>query len=70
MTRILAQCKSWPEIKDNMAAKRSLYCALHKHANSKFKSQLTIAFFAAVNLLNGPLRRQDFTLTSSKGQGL
>ena len=27
----------------------------------KFKSQLTIAFFAAVNRLNGPLRKQNFT---------
>ena len=36
----------------------------------KFKSQLKIAFFAAVNHLNGPLRKQDFTLAGSKGQGL
>ena len=36
----------------------------------KFKSKLTIAFFAAVNHLNGPLRKQNFTLTGSKGQGL
>ena len=36
----------------------------------KFKSQLTIAFFAAVNHLNGPLREQNFTLTDSKGPGL
>ena len=36
----------------------------------KFKSQLTIAFFATVNHLNGPLRKQNFTLTGSKGQGL
>ena len=36
----------------------------------KFKSQLTIAFFAAVNHLNEPLRKQNFTLTGSKGQGL
>ena len=35
----------------------------------KCKSQLTIAFFAAVNHLNGPLRKQSFTLTGSKGQG-
>ena len=32
--------------------------------------QLTIAFFAAVNHLNRPLRKQDFTLTGSKGHGL
>ena len=36
----------------------------------KFKSQLTIAFFAAVNHLNGPLGKRNFTLTGSKGQGL
>ena len=36
----------------------------------KFKSQLTIAFFAAVNHLNGSLRKQDFTLMGSKGQVL
>ena len=36
----------------------------------KFKSQLTIAFFAAVNHLNRPLRKQNFTLTGSKGLGL
>ena len=36
----------------------------------KFKSQLTIAFFAAVNHLNGPIRKQYFTLTGSKGHRL
>ena len=36
----------------------------------KFKTQLKIAFFAAVNHLNGTLRRKNFTLTGSKGQGL
>ena len=36
----------------------------------KFKSQLTIAFFTAVNHLIGPLRKQNFTLTGSKGHGL
>ena len=36
----------------------------------KFKSQMTIAFFAAVNHLSGPLRKQNFTLTVSKGHGL
>ena len=30
----------------------------------------TIAFFAAVSHLNGPLRKQNFTLTGSKGHGL
>ena len=32
----------------------------------KFRSQLTIAFFAAVNHLNGPLRKQNFTLRVQK----
>ena len=36
----------------------------------KFKSQLKIAFFAALNHLNGPLRKQNFTLTGSNGNGL
>ena len=31
----------------------------------KFKSQLVIAFFAAVNHLKGPLRKQNFTSTRS-----
>ena len=36
----------------------------------KLKSQLTIAFFVVVNHVNGPLRKQNFTLTGSKGHGL
>ena len=32
----------------------------------KFKSQLTIMFFTAVNHLSGPLRKQNFTSTGSK----
>ena len=35
----------------------------------KFRSQLTIALFAAVNHLNQPLRKENFTLTGSKGHG-
>ena len=37
--------------------------------NLKFKSQLTIALVAAVNHLNGPLRKQNFTVTGSKSHG-
>ena len=38
---------------------------------SALHRQLTIAFFAAVNHLNGPLyRKQNFTLKGSKGHGL
>ena len=36
----------------------------------KFTIQLTFAFFAAVNHLSGPLRKQKFTSTGSKGHGL
>ena len=36
----------------------------------KFKSQMTLAFFSAVNHLNGPIRKQNFTLTGSEGHGL
>ena len=36
----------------------------------KFKSQQTITFFAAVNHLKGPLRKQNFSLTGSKGHSL
>ena len=45
-----------------------LYCPFHKHANSEV--QQPTDFFAAVNHLNGPLRKQYFTLTGSKGHGL
>ena len=36
----------------------------------KLKSQLTIAFSAAVDHLNGPPRKQNFSLTGSNGHGL
>ena len=36
----------------------------------KFESQLTLAFFATVNLLIGPLRKQNFTVTGSKSHSL
>ena len=51
--------------------KKSLCTALFTNRRIlKFKSQLTIALFAAVNHLNGPLRKQNFALTGSKGHGL
>ena len=51
--------------------KKSLITAVFTNMRIlKLKSQLTIAFFAAVNHLNGPLRKQNFTLTGSKGHGL
>ena len=45
-----------------------LCCPFDKHANSEV--QKPTDFFAAVNHLNGPLRKQYFTLTGSKGHGL
>ena len=36
----------------------------------KFQSQPTIAFFAAVNHLSGPLRKHNFTSTGSTGHSL
>ena len=50
-----------------------LFCftALFKNTLTlKFKSQLTYAFFAAINHLSGPLRKQNFTSVGSKGHGL
>ena len=35
-----------------------------------FNSQLMFAFFAAINHLSQPLRKQNFTLMGSKGHGL
>ena len=47
------------------------YSAFQKHVNSKVeKASCRFAFFAAVNHLSGPLRKQNFTLTGSKGHGL
>ena len=42
-------------------------CAFQKHANYEVQSQLTFAFFATVNHFSGPLGKQKFTLTCSKG---
>ena len=47
------------------------FIALFKNTLTlKVKSQLTFAFFAAVNHLSGPLRKQNFTYTGSKCHGL
>ena len=51
----------------------SVYKLLHFFKNTwtlRFKSQLTFASFAAVNHFSGPLRKQTFTSTSSKGHRL
>ena len=46
------------------------YCAFHKHANSKVQKPTDDCVFnVAVNHLNGSLRKQNFTLTGSKGHG-
>ena len=47
---------------------RCYFTALFKNTRTlNFKSRLTFAFFAAVNHLSGPLRKQKFTSTGSKG---
>ena len=48
------------------------FSALFKNTRIlKFKSQLPLfALFAVVNHLSGPLKKQNFTLTGSKGRGL
>ena len=48
----------------------SNYCSFHKHVILKFKSQLMFAFFAAVNHISRPLRKQKFTPTGSNDHGL
>ena len=54
---------TWPMV--------SSFTALFKTTRiMKLKSQLTTPFFAAVNHLRGPLRKQNFTSTGSKGHGL
>ena len=46
------------------------FTALFKNTQSlMFKSQLAFAFFAAVNHLSRPLKKQNFTLMDSKGHG-
>ena len=45
-------------------------CAFQEHANSEVHDPTDpFAFFAAVNILSGPLRKQNFTLTGSKDHG-
>ena len=46
------------------------YCAFQKHVNSDVQNPTDLfAFFAAVNILSGPLRKQNLTLTGSQGHG-
>ena len=46
------------------------YRAFQKHANSDVQNPTDpFAFFAAVDILSGPLRKQNLTLTVSKGHG-
>jgi len=61
----------WRKVVVLKACKQALFTAFFINTRIlKFKSQLTFAFFAAVNHLSGPLRKQKFTSTSSKGHGL
>ena len=65
------EIKTEPDLRLTLEQDSSCVTALSRNMRiAKFKSQLTIAFFAAVNHLNGPLRKQNFTLTGSKGHGL
>ena len=48
----------------------NLTALFQKHANVYVQNQLTFAFFAAANYLSGPLGKQNFTYTGSKGHGL
>ena len=46
------------------------YCAFQKHANCEVQNPTDLfVFFAAVNILSVPLRKQNFTLKGSKGHG-
>ena len=56
------------EIKNNPHV--TCYCAFHKHANFEVQKPTDDCVFAAVNHLNGTLRKQNFTFTGSKGHGL
>lgn len=47
-----------------------LNSSFQNHKNYEIQSQLTTPFFSAVNHLSGPLRKQNFTSTGSKGHGL
>ena len=60
-----------PEMKENKRRVNLLLTALFNNTRIlKLKSQLTFAFFAAVNHLSGPRRKQKITSTGSKGHGL
>ena len=77
---LLKHVKAWPVPQPKTPREGNVFCQRKRGSFDfttlftnmrilKFKSQLTIAFFAAVNHLNGPLRKQNFTLTGSKGHG-
>ena len=66
MTVMIKLINLWPSIKHE----NKITALFTNMRILNFKSQLTIAFFAAVNHLNGPLSKQNFTLTGSKGHGL
>ena len=46
------------------------YCAFQKQANSDVQTPTDpLAFFAAVDIISGPVREQNLTLTGSKSHG-
>ena len=63
---------SFQMLRYTRAHARITYCAFQKHANSEFQKLTDVcsAIFAAANHLSGPLRKQNFTYTGSKSQGL
>ena len=71
LEKVLLLPPNVPEMKENKRRVNSLLTALFNNTRIlKLKSQLTFAFFAAVNHLSGPRRKQKITSTGSKGHGL
>ena len=69
----------WPNHRSELSKALKIYrlliyygkCLLKNTRTLKFKiRQLSFAFFSAVNHLSGPLRKQNFTYSGSKGHGL
>ena len=51
----------FPKLNNSLrSSDKRLYCAFHKHANSEVQKPI----FAAVDHLNGPLRKQNFTFNN------
>ena len=67
--RLINSSQSLKRDRRPLPASKCLTALLTNMRILKIRSQQTIAFFAAVSHLNGPLRKQNFILTGSKGQG-